>query len=295
MITAKSIGLPLKTLEGLVRQGEIPRSELAEIRLRAGRPAVAVSVNGRSCVCSRAVTREELESCFMELCRYSVHSYAREIAEGYITLDGGNRAGFCGTAVIKDGRLASLRDISSINLRIAHEAKGCAIPLYNAVFEPLPHSLLICGKPMSGKTTLLRDLARLIGEKRKVALIDSRGELAAVCGGVPKLDVGLNTDVLNGYPREEGMSIALRTLSPEVIMCDEIGGDFHAIEQCISCGVKLVATVHAGSVDELLRRNETARLIKLFDYAALLSDKGRISRIMRCDVLCGEYKIQEKR
>ena len=283
MIMANTAELPLKTAERLIRlpQG-IPRGSLAEVRLRAGRPAVAVSVSGRSAVCSQALSRSDIEECFLELCRHSVHSYSREIAEGYITLGGGHRAGFCGTAVIKDGRLSTLRDISSIDLRLAHEVRGCGAELYNAVFAQAPQSLLLAGKPMSGKTTVLRDLARLLGERHRVALIDSRSELAAVHDGTPTLDVGLNTDVLDGYPRYEGMMTALRTLNPEVIICDEIGGDFAAVEQCISCGIKLIATVHAGSLDELRRRPETAGLLPLFDCAAVLSEMGRLCELTSC-------------
>ena len=142
---------------------------------------------------------------------------------------------------------------------------------------------------MSGKTTVLRDLARLIGEHHRVSLIDSRGELAAVSDGTPCLDIGRNTDVLNGYPRYEGMTTALRTLSPEVIICDEIGSDFDAVEQCLNCGVKLVATVHAGSLSELARRTETAKLLPMFDYAAVLSDRGRLSEVK------SSTKLQETR
>ena len=275
MITAKTARFPLKTADMLIRlPSGISQSELAELRLRAGRPAVAVTVSGKLIPCSDKLTREDIEACFQELCRCSVHSYAREIAEGYITLESGHRAGFCGTAVMHHDKLETLRDISSINLRLAHEVTGCGEQLYNAVFSKGLQSLLLAGKPMSGKTTVLRDLARMIGNEHRVALIDSRCELAAVYRGTPTLDVGLNTDVLSGYPRAEGMMTALRTLSPEVIICDEIGGDYAAIEQCLSCGVKLIATIHAGTLDELTQKEQTAKLLPLFDYAAVLGTRG---------------------
>jgi len=280
MIKARTAELPLKTAEQLIRLPDgITHRELAEVRLRAGRPAVAVTIAGRSIVCSPPLSRCDIEQCFLELCRHSVHSYAREIAEGYITLGGGHRVGFCGTAVMQDGKLSTLRDISSIDLRLAHEVKGCGEELYAAVFAERPQSLLLGGRPMSGKTTVLRDLSRLLGAHYRIALIDSRSELAAVHNGTPSLDVGLNTDVLDGYPRYEGMMTALRTLNPEIIICDEIGGDFAAVERCISCGVKLIATVHAGSLEELIRRPETARLLPLFDSVAVLSDRGRLAQL----------------
>lgn len=280
MVTAKTARLPLKTAESLIRlPAAIPMERLAEIRLRSGRRAAAVSVTGQCLPCSETLSRHDIEECFLELCKHSVHSYHNEIVQGYITLDGGCRAGFCGSAVIRDGRIETVRDISSINLRIAHEKRGCANALYSAVFGGGLRSLLLAGAPMSGKTTLLRDLSRLLGERHRVALIDSRSELAAVSGGVPTLDIGENTDVLDCYPRMEGMQLALRTLSPEVMICDEIGGDFEAVEQCISCGVRLIATVHAGSAEELSRRAETARLLRLFDSVAVLGSIGEIAEL----------------
>ncbi len=280
MITARNALIPLKNAERLIALPEgISRNELCELRLRAGRPAAAVTMSGRSIPCSPTLTKQDIEACFQELCRYSVHSFQREIAEGYITLPEGHRAGFCGSAVIRDGELETLRDISSINIRLAREIKGSGEALYHAVFAKGLRSLLIAGAPLSGKTTVLRDLTRLLGEKHKVALIDSRNELAACHDGTPQLDVGLNTDVLSGYPRAEGMEIALRTLSPEVIICDEIGNDISAIEQCIHCGVKLIATIHASSVEELSRRKAAAELIGAFECIAVLHGKGQISEI----------------
>lgn len=280
MITARNAVLPLKTAERLIRLPDgISRNELCELRLRLGRCATAVTLGGRNVTCSKPLTKQDIEDCFGELCRYSVHSFKREISEGYITLPEGHRAGFCGTAVMCGEKIETLRDISSINLRIAKEIKGCGEALYHAVFEHTLHSLLIVGAPLSGKTTVLRDITRLLGEKHKVALIDSRGELAACHDGAPQLDIGLNTDVLSGYPKSEGMEIALRTLSPEVIICDEIGNDIRAIEQCIHCGVKLIATIHASSIEELSKRRDTAELIGAFDCIAVLRGKGQISEL----------------
>ncbi len=281
MITARTAEIPLKAASQLIHiPTGINRNELTEIRLRAGKRSM-LTVSGRCIPCSDVLSREDIERCFQELCRYSVHSYAKEIAEGYITLPEGHRVGFCGTAVISSDRIDTLKDISSINIRIAREIQGCADELYCTLFQNGLCSLLIAGKPMSGKTTVLRDLARLLGYEHRVALIDSRNELAAVYKGIPSLDVGENTDVLTGYPKYEGMLTALRTLSPEIMICDEIGGDADAVMQCINCGVKLIATAHADSIDELSRRPDTAALLPMFQYAAVLSDRGRLSDIKK--------------
>lgn len=280
MITAKNAVLPLKNAERLIALPTgVSRNELCELRLRIGRPAVAVTVGGRSFPCSERLTKQDIEACFQELCRYSLHSFQREIAEGYITLPEGHRVGFCGSAVMRGESIETLRDISSINIRFAREIKGCGEALYHAVFASGLRSLLIAGVPLSGKTTVLRDIARLLGERHKVALIDSRNELAACHDGAPQLDVGLNTDVLSGYPKRDGMEIALRTLSPEVIICDEIEGDISAIEQCIHCGVKLIATVHASSLEELSKRKDTAGLLSAFDCIAVLCGRGRLAEL----------------
>ena len=282
MRTANTHDIPLKSAAGLIHiPAGVSRSEVTEIRLRSGRRACVVTIGGRCVPCSDVLSREDIESCFQELCRHSVHSFSREIAEGYITLPGGHRVGFCGTAVIKNGALDTLRDISCVNIRIARQIKGCAEELFRTVFSHGTCSLLLAGAPLSGKTTMPRDLARLLGEKHRVALIDSRSELAAVYRGTPALDVGENTDVLCGYPKYEGIMTALRTLSPEVIICDEIGGDADAVKQCMHCGVKLIASAHAGSLKELSLRPDTAELLPLFDCAAVLGSGGRLAELQR--------------
>lgn len=276
MIKANSI--PLRTLEKI--RITTPFSELAEIRLRAGRPCVCVNIFGEMKTCSGVISAEEIAECFAEICRYSVYSFESEIAEGFITLDSGHRVGICGTAVTKSGRLASLKDISGLNIRVAHQRLGCADELFKRVFSDGLHSLLLGGKPLSGKTTLLRDLARILGERHRVVLIDTRGELSASVRGTPSFDIGLNTDALCGVEKSEGIMLALRTLSPEVIICDEIGNDGAAIEQAMFCGVKLVASAHADSVSQLKQRPATRDILPFFERVAILGERGRIIEIL---------------
>lgn len=281
MITVKCQEIPLKTAAAKIRLAGFG-GELAEIRLRAGKRAVAVAADGTMRVCSEPFTAEDIANCFAELCRYSVHSYADEIAQGYVTLDGGHRVGICGTAVMRDGKIETLRDISSLNIRIARQVRGCAGELYGRVFDR-PRSLLLAGKPMSGKTTLLRDLTRLLGERYKVTLIDSRNEISACVRGTPTLDVGQHTDVLCGCPKSEGIFLALRSMSPEIIVCDEIGRDHGAVERCMFCGVRLIASVHAESIAELKRRSGIAELLPMFEYAAVIGEKCRLNELCRTE------------
>lgn len=256
-----------------------PISAITEIRLRAGRPAVRVDVFGDMRVCSEVLTAEDIGECFAEICRYSVHSFQSDIAEGFITLDGGHRVGICGTAVKSGGKIEFLKNISGLNVRIAHEVQGCSDELFERVFSAEPKSLLIGGKPLSGKTTVLRDLARKIGEKRRVTIIDSRNEISASVGGTPTLDVGLNTDVLCGCGKSEGIMLALRSMSPEVIICDEIADDGDAVQEALFCGVKVIASAHGGNISELLQRPHIGELVPLFDYTAILGERGKVLAI----------------
>lgn len=276
MISA--VKIPLKSIAKI--RVTMPFSSIAEIRLRTGRPCVIVDIFGEMSICSQPFSAEEISDCFAEICRYSVHSYQDEISRGFVTLDGGHRVGICGTAVkndpIRGGKIDFFKDISGLNIRIAHEVKGCADELYKRFFTDKPRSLLLGGAPMSGKTTLLRDLARRLGERHRVTLIDSRGELSASVHGVPTLDIGLNTDALCGTDKSEGIMMALRTMSPEYIICDEIGNDGAAVEQALFCGVKIIAAAHAANLRELELRPQTRSIMPFFDVTAVIGERGRL-------------------
>ncbi|MDE6728544.1 MAG: Flp pilus assembly complex ATPase component TadA [Oscillospiraceae bacterium] len=270
----KAATIPLKSINKLHLTE--PLSQIAEIRLRAGRQAVSVNVFGEMKICSPPFSAEEIAECFAEICRYSVYSFETEIAQGFITLDGGHRVGICGTAVTKNGQITSIKDISGLNIRIAHRIVGCADELYKRVFSDGLHSLLLAGRPLSGKTTILRELARLLGERRRVVLIDSRGELSASVRGTPTFDIGLNTDALCGCEKSAGIMLAIRSLSPEVVICDEIGDDEAAVEQAMFCGVKVIASAHADSIEQLKKRPSTRGLVPLFERVAVIGERGRM-------------------
>lgn len=254
MITAKICGSEgvLSYLgaagEAIKRSGQ-RTADIYEIRLRAGRSVVLETAKGRA-VLDKKVSAEEISEYIKCFCNYSLHSFERELKNGFITLKGGHRAGFCGTAVIKNGAFEGVKDISGINVRVAKEIIGSGDFLKPVVFDEEFCGLLICGKPMSGKTTVLRDICRIVGDRYKLAVVDERGEIAAVCEGVPQNDVGAYTDVLNGYGKAEGIEIATKTLSPEYIACDEITGceDFAGL--CLNSGVKMIFTMHCGSIGQ---------------------------------------------
>lgn len=242
-----------------------------EIRLRCGRPIALSVADGQLFPCDGVtVSRAVLDEIFYNLCGHAVYSRESDIARGCITVGSGHRAGICGTAVVSGGTVTALRDISSVNLRIAKERMGCADECMGRLFSDGLCGAVIAGAPCSGKTTILRDMAKALSEgradgvHRRVAVIDEKGELAAVCGGIPCCDVGQCTDVLDGYPRAEGMLQAVRCLSPDVIICDEVGTeeDVEAVRMCAGAGAAIIVSVHAGSSEELARRPQLISLLR---------------------------------
>jgi stage III sporulation protein AA len=249
------------------------REKAREIRLRAGQ-AIAIESHSRQYI-NAPVTPEVLRNLIERFCDYSIHSYARQLAQGFITLEGGHRAGFCGTAVVEDDRVKAIRDITSINLRIAREFISCSDILFQSLPAESLKSLLIIGRPMSAKTTVLRDFARnlSVGGK-KVTIIDERSEISA-----PGFDLGPNTDVLGGFPKKAGFITALRALSPDFIVCDEIADDGGQVAACLNSGAGVIMTAHCGGMDELSCSPSLAGIIKHIEYVALLGTGASIGRL----------------
>ena len=264
----------------------------SEIRLYNGRAVVIVDGNGikflskdgsvspkfsRSCI---TVNSEQLKTILAKLSRYSVYCHERELSEGCFVLENGVRVGISGT--YSEGSKGTIKDISSMNFRIARQVIGCGEKLFSSTYG---RSLLICGAVNSGKTTILRDLCRQYGNAEKVSLIDSRNEIAAVVKGRPTNDVGMLTDIITGKSRHDGVISAIRTLSPVYIFCDEIGesSDAQAIREGIGCGVKFIATIHAENMDDLLNRSAVQELLETgaFEKAAFLWRNGRGVREIR--------------
>ena len=213
------------------------------------------------------VSQRGIYDTFRRICDYSVYSRQDEIKNGYITVKGGHRVGLCGTAVLTDGKISALNDISSMNVRIARQIFGVSEEIINHLY-PFEGGILIAGMPSSGKTTLLRDLARSLSlgigcHVTRTAVIDERGELSGTYSGVSYNDMGLS-DILNGYPKGEGIIHAIRAMSPQVIICDELGTDedCRLVSQGFNAGATVIASIHAGSYQELLKRKQAVELLK---------------------------------
>ena len=271
----------------------LPHSVVAqaqELRLLLGQPPILRACNRSQCYRNLApVTAQELSQSLLTLSGQALHTHQMEIAQGFLTLPGGHRAGFAATAVHDAvGRTVNLREINAIVLRIARAFPGAADSGIGQAFSQGVRGLLIAGAPSSGKTTLLRELARKLAEGAvsgcdRVAVVDERGELSGFCDGCC---------VLRGYEKGAGMLLAIRSLAPQVILCDELGTlqDVEAVSQALHSGVAVVTTIHAGSREELLRREAGRRLLASggFETVILLGESphpGVIREVFSVDEL----------
>lgn len=227
-----------------------------EIRLRVGVP-LAVSAAGEDRFFGAPLTATLVQDCFWRLCAGAVHAHEQELMQGFVTARGGFRVGVAGTAVIKDGVVASYRDITSLCIRVMREVEGCALPLMPYIMRDNGvHSLLLCGPPGSGKTTMLRDIACSLARHYRITVIDERHELSG------RQTVGC--DVLKGCPKAVGILQAVRTLAPDGIVADELGDEteWTAVAQSAYCGVPLIASAHIGTPRQVKNRKGLIALLE---------------------------------
>lgn len=248
---------------------------LEEIRLRAGKPILLkyhgyesfVDLNGELTMdrgISRCISVEEIEEIVLHNCEYSLYSKADEIRQGFITTEGGHRIGLSGEVILdEEEKIKNLKEITFLNIRIAHEIQGAADVILPNLYEKGELlNCLILAPPGNGKTTILRDLIRQISNGNEfapgltVGVVDERSELSGSYRGVPSIDLGLRTDVLAGCKKALGILYLIRTMAPKVIALDELGGaeDFEAVQVGRNCGCKVIATIHGNSLKQLAGR-----------------------------------------
>lgn len=219
------------------------------------------------------VSSFDFDDCFMKLCGRSVYSNSDSLKNGYLTLSSGCRVGVCMSAVTENGEVISVKDAVSLNIRIPREVKGCSDELCKALFSSGIKSVIVASEVSGGKTTLLRDIARNLSDTMyKVTVIDERNEIAAKSASTVTADVGKNTDVLTGFSKLKGIETAVRVLSPDVIILDEVASESEAraISNAFACGVRFILSVHAGSVSELRRKEIFKKLCKTNEFSALI-------------------------
>jgi len=281
-----------------------------EVRLRCQQPLLiklgdedwTITPNGqpsRSLQLGYRVNEEDIYRCIASISDNSLYAFEEDIKRGFITIPGGHRVGLAGSVASEGDQVRAMKYFSSICFRVAREVPGAGTGILNEIYsaggEEVVNTLLI-SPPRCGKTTILRDLARQISSGKgrpaqNVVLVDERSELAGCFRGIPQLDVGPQTDILDACPKAIGMMMAIRSLSPRVIICDEIGRqeDYSAIRECINAGVRVICSVHASSDEDLRRRPVIRELLGggAFKIGVVLNRSrgpGTIKEIIRWEV-----------
>lgn len=263
-----------------------------EIRLKTFNDTIVIS-NGReiSLHDGKLITPDILDETLNRLLDYSYYAYEEELSKGYITIEGGHRVGICGTVTIRDGAVHLIKDISSLNIRRSRQIIGASHNVISSIFDKKSGTIrntLIISPPKCGKTTLLRDIARSLSYNGcRVGICDERSEIAGSCNGSASYDLGCRTDILDGCPKAYGILMLIRSMSPDVVITDEIGKkeDVAAIEAALCAGVKTITTIHGSSYEDV-ESSAVGELIKrhVFETLIFLSAEpstGTVKRIMK--------------
>ncbi|MBO1583067.1 stage III sporulation protein AA [Bacillus sp. XF8] len=261
-------------------------SVLEEIRVRIGRPLECIA-HGEVFFYDYVVTAEDAIYLLNKLSQYSIYTMEEELKRGYVTLHGGHRIGLAGKVITEKSAVKMIRDVSSFNIRIARQKIGIAEPLLSYLYDSRWLNTMVIGPPQTGKTTLLRDVARCMSQgvrsykipSCKVGIVDERSEIAGCVKGIPQYEFGPRVDVLDACPKAEGMMMMIRSMSPDILIVDEIGRmeDSEAIMEAIHAGVQLFISAHGFSFDDVMKRPSLKAVMELgvFDrFIELSKAKG---------------------
>lgn len=284
-----------------------------EIRVRNGKPVVYMERGVEKTLKGRGgeyrADEQDLREILEYISHYSRYAYENEMRQGFLTVEGGHRIGLSGKVIVEGGRVKNMKYISSVNIRIAHEVKGCADKIFPFITaeRQILHTLLIA-PPGGGKTTVLRDMIRQISDGNlyvrgcTVGVVDERSEIAGMYLGREQNHLGIRTDVLDGCMKAEGMMMLVRSMAPRVLAVDELGmeEDVHAVEYAMHCGCKMIATVHGTSLQEVEEKPYLKKLVeeRRFERYVLLSGASHAGRVEQIydrnkKILCAKQERME--
>lgn len=314
MITKVSKYVNMNIRDILLSQDENILRTVYEIRLRINCPIFLKSSNGDYFITkgkiSKAYTEDfykikksDIVSTIAALTSNSIHAYEKEIEKAYITIEGGHRVGLSGDCLYEKNEFKGFKNITSLNIRIAKDFINCSNKVIKYIIKDSKniYNTLIAGAPLSGKTTCIRDLARILSDGYSnphfsgcdITIIDERGEIAAIHNGVPQFYVGSRTDVLSYCMKKEGFSISIRSLAPRIIISDELGSseDFETIQYALKSGINVITTAHASSVGDLFKNIYIKGILDcgFIERIIVLDDRNPLSIKEVYDNVSGRY------